>query len=525
MIGGDDVGDYGFWRLAEREPDATALVMDDGRSVARGELLARSNALVHGLRAMGMQAGDSLAVVQPNDLPMVELYFAALQAGFRITPINHHLVGPEISYIVDDSEAKVAVVHERFRGAVEAAREESILDDDHWFSVGDIPGFRSWEELTNGRPTTAPEGRTAGQATHYTSGTTGRPKGVRRAMFEIDPNDMAELMTGLQGMFGIVAEDGNVHICGSPLYHTAPLMWFASALHLGHPAVLMDRWDSVRFMELVDEHAVTWSHMVPTQFHRILDAVPPERRGDYEVSQLRAMVHAAAPCPPEVKRQMIDWWGDSIWEYYAATEGGGTIISAAEWLEKPGSVGLPWPNAEIRILDDRGEQVPTGEEGTVYMSLALADFEYKGDRDKTESNRVDGFFTVGDWGYLDEDGYLFLKDRRSDLILSGGVNIYPAEIEAALMVVPGVADAAVFGIPHEDWGQEIKAVLQPADGAVMGDDAAEEALRGEVMAALGESIAKFKHPRSIDFIAEMPRDPSGKLFKRKLRDPYWEGQG
>jgi len=276
-------------------------------------------------------------------------------------------------------------------------------------------------------------------------------------------------------------------------------------------------------MELIDEHHVTWSHMVPTQFHRILQAIPPGERGRYDVSSLRAMVHAAAPCPPEVKRQMIDWWGDSIWEYYAATEGGGTIISAAEWLRKPGSVGLPWPGSDIRILDDAHHDVPAGTEGTVYMALALADFEYKGDAEKTRSNRVDGYFTVGDWGYLDDDGYLFLCDRRSDLILSGGVNIYPAEIEAALLGVPEVGDAAVFGIPHPDWGQEIKAVIQPADTSVVGDGAAEDALRDRIIAGLTETLARFKHPRSIDFLEALPRDPSGKLFKRKLRDPYWEG--
>ena len=518
------MGDYGFWRLADREPEAVALVMSDGRTSTRGELLATANQLVHGLRAQGMEAGDSLAVVLPNDLPMVELYFAALQAGFRITPINHHLVGPEIAYIVDDCEAKVVVVDEAFGGAVTAAREHAELADGAWFAVGAIEGFRSWEDISEGQPSTSPDGRTAGAATHYTSGTTGRPKGVRRAMFQIDPDDMAELMTGLQGMFGIVAGDGNVHICGSPLYHTAPLMWFGSAFHMGHPAILMTKWDSVRMMELIDEHGVTWSHMVPTQFHRILQAIDPVDRGHYDVSSLRAMVHAAAPCPPDTKRQMIDWWGDSVWEYYAATEGGGTVISAKEWLEKPGSVGLPWPGSAIRVLDDNHEDVPTGVEGTVYMSLAMADFEYKGDKAKTESNRVDGFFTVGDWGYLDEDGYLFLKDRRSDLILSGGVNIYPAEIEAALMAIPTVGDAAVFGIPHEDWGQEIKAVLQPTDSAILGDAAAEEAFRVDVMAELTESLAKFKHPRSIDLLEELPRDPSGKLFKRKLRDPYWEGQ-
>ena len=216
-------------------------------------------------------------------------------------------------------------------------------------------------------------------------------------------------------------------------------------------------------LELIDRHGVTTSHMVPTQFHRML-ALPEEVRTSYDVSSLRCMVHAAAPCPPDVKRRMIEWWGDSIMEYYAATEGGGTIVTAAEWMTKPGTVGKAWPGSEIRILDDEGQDVATGSEGTVYMSLALADFEYKGDAAKTAENRTAGFFTVGDWGLLDADGYLFLKDRKSDMIISGGVNIYPAEIEGELLTFPKIADVAVFGIPNEDWGEEIKAVVQPAGG-------------------------------------------------------------
>ena len=518
------MSELGFWRLATEDPGAVALHLPDGSHVTRGELHQRSNQIVGGLRALGLEPGDSIAALQPNGLAMMEIYFAALQAGWRLTPINHHLVGPEIAYIVDDSEAKFAIVHERFADTVTVARRESSLDDDRWLSVGHVDGFRDWDEVPDGQPTTPPDNRTAGAAMHYTSGTTGRPKGVRRALFEIDPDDMAGLLTGLQSMFGIGPDDGNVAICGSPLYHTAPLMWFGSAFHLGHPAVLMDKWDPVRMMELIDEHHVTWSHLVPTQFHRLLQAIPPVRRGDYDVSSLRAMVHAAAPCPPDVKRQMIEWWGDSIWEYYAATEGGGTIISAGEWLKKPGSVGLPWPNSDIRVLDDQHHDVPTGEEGTIYM-LSMAEFEYKGDKAKTEANRVDGYFTVGDWGYLDSDGYLFLKDRRSDLILSGGVNIYPAEIEGALLGIESVDDAAVFGIPHEDWGQEIKAVIQPVDLSIVGDPTSEAELAADILTALTETLAKFKHPRTIDFITEMPRDPSGKLFKRKLRDPYWAEQG
>ena len=511
--------ELGFWKNAEADPDRIALVHADGGQWTAGELLARSNALVHGLRELGLEAGDQLAVVLPNQVEMVELYFAALQAGMRITPINHHLAGPEIAYIVNDSESKVFIGDERFADIIQAAQKEFVIDADHCFAVGDVPGFRPYAEIAADQPTTTPEGRIAGMAMHYTSGTTGRPKGVQRALVDIDPSVLGELMSGLQGMFGINPGEGNVHICGSPMYHTAPLMWFGSAFHLGHKAVLMDKWEPVRMMELIDEHRVTWSHMVPTQFHRLLQAVPPERRGDYDVSSLRAMVHAAAPCPPDIKRAMIEWWGDAIWEYYAATEGGGTTISAAEWLKKPGSVGTAWAGGDVKILDDDHNELPAGEGGTVYMSLALANFEYKGDEKKTNENRWNGYFTVGDYGYLDEDGYLFLKDRKSDMIISGGVNIYPAEIEGTMLSAPGVDDVAVFGIPHADWGEEIKAVVQLEEGIAQ-DDAARDA----IYAYLEDNLGKFKHPKSIDFVDQLPRDPSGKLFKRKLRDPYWEGR-
>jgi long-chain acyl-CoA synthetase len=258
--------------------------------------------------------------------------------------------------------------------------------------------------------------------------------------------------------------------------------------------------------------------MVPTQFHRML-ALPEDVRLKYDCSSVRCMVHAAAPCPPDVKRRMIEWWGDAVMEYYAATEGGGTIITPQEWLRKPGSVGRAWAGSEIRIYDDAGELCPPNVEGTVYMALAQANFEYKGDERKTSDNRRDGFFTVGDWGLLDEDGYLFLKDRKSDMIISGGVNIYPAEIESVLLTFPKLADVAVFGVPNEDWGEEIKAVVQPAEGVDADDE-----LRREIAAFCEGQLAKYKRPKTIDFIVDMPRDPNGKLYKRKLRDPYWEGR-
>ena len=256
--------------------------------------------------------------------------------------------------------------------------------------------------------------------------------------------------------------------------------------------------------------------MVPTQFVRLLD-LPEETRASYDVASLRNMVHGAAPCPQEVKRQMIEWWGDTIQEYYAATEGGGTVITAKEWMERPGSVGLPWPGCEIRIYDDDGNQLGAGQIGTVYMQL-MADFEYKGDKAKTKANRIEDFFTVGDLGELDEDGYLFLRDRKSDMIISGGVNIYPAEIEGELINHPKVQDVAVFGIPHADWGEEIKAVVELARGR-----RAERRVAAEILEWAATRMAKFKLPKSVDFVEALPREPNGKLIKRKLRDPYWAG--
>jgi len=510
--------ELGFWRMATADPDRVAIIDPDGGEHSAGEVLAVANQVSHGLRALGCEVGDTVACVVPNGLEMLEFYLGATQIGLYITPINHHLVGPEIAYIVNDSDAKVLLGHERFANELAKAGTEINVATDHRFAIGSVDGFRPYTELLAGQADTAPENRIAGAPMHYTSGTTGRPKGVKRGLVDIDPDVLGELYSGFQGMFGVKPLDGHVHITGSPLYHTAVLMWTANALHMGHPVVLMDKWSPEGMLELIDRHGVTTSHMVPTQFHRLL-ALPAEVRSSYDMSSLRCMVHAAAPCPPEVKRRMIEWWGDAIMEYYAATEGGGTIVGAAEWLTKPGTVGRAWPGSEIRILDDDNQQLPTGTEGTVFMSLALANFEYKGDARKTEDNRADGFFTVGDWGLLDEDDYLFLKDRKSDMIISGGVNIYPAEIEGTLLTFPKIGDVAVFGIPNEDWGEEIKAVVQPAEGVD-----ADDGLRDEILAFCRENLAGYKRPKSIDFVPELPRDPSGKLFKRRLRDPYWEGR-
>jgi long-chain acyl-CoA synthetase len=509
--------DLGFWKLAQSQPDALAVVEPDGNEVTRGELLAGANQIVHGLRAMGLEQGDVIATVMPNGAAMLELFMAATQAGWYITPINFHLAAPEIAYIVSDCEAKALFGHERFADVLTKAVAEIGYPPERSFALGAVDGFRPHDQLKSGQPTSMPEDRNFGLPMQYTSGTTGKPKGVRRALPVVDPDLAAQFTGGFLGMFGILPHDGNVHITVSPLYHTAVLMFTQSSMHLGHPVVLMDKWTPEGTLERIDRYKVTTSHMVPTQFHRLL-ALPEEVRARYDVSSLRHMIHAAAPCPPDIKRRMIGWWGNSIDEYYAATEGGGTIVNAEEWMQRPGTVGKAWPNAELRIFDDEGNELPAGQIGTVYMKMANAEFEYFKDKAKTDASRKHGFFTVGDVGYLDDEGWLFLRDRKADMIISGGVNIYPAEIEGELLSFPKVGDAAVFGIPHPDWGEEIKAVIEPADGVTPGPE-----LEAEILAFLKERVAGYKLPKSVDFVEALPRDPNGKLYKRKLRDPYWEG--
>jgi long-chain acyl-CoA synthetase len=512
------MGDLGFWALAQEDPDYLALITPDGSQVRAGELLGHANQLVHALRSHGVEKGDVVATLLPNCTEMIEVYLAALQAGWYLVPINHHLVAPEIAYILRDSGAKVFVSHERFAGASIAAADEVELPTDGRLSVGHIDGFTPYEATRDAYPTTQPGDRTIGDVMNYTSGTTGNPKGIFRKLIDATPEQAALGLSGILFLFSIQPQDSNVHIIGSPLYHTAVLRFGSASLHLGHTVVLMDKWTPEDMLRLIEEHKVTTSHMVPTQFHRLL-ALPEEIREKYDVSSLRHMIHAAAPCPIDVKHKMITWWGNAVDEYYAASEGGGTLVTAEEWLAKPGTVGKPWPISEIGIFDDDGNRVTEPNViGTVYMAMQSADFEYHGDKGKTKENRIGNFFTVGDVGLLDEDGYLFLRDRKIDMIISGGANIYPAEIENVLLSHPKIGDAAVFGIPHDDWGEEVKAVIEPAEGIEGNDELAQE-----ILAFCADKLAKFKTPKTVDFTNEMPRDPNGKLYKRKLRDPYWEG--
>jgi long-chain acyl-CoA synthetase len=557
----------GFWVHATEDPTYLAVVDPDGTEHRAGELLARSNQLVHGLRSLGLQPGDAIAEVLPNGVAPVELFLAATQAGFYLTPINFHLTGPEIAYIVKDCEAKAVFVHPRYAEAGTAALDELGFPKEARFAYGSgtsgeggsgtsgeggsgtsgeggsgtsgeggsgtsgeggsgtsgeggsgIPGFRSVEELIEGQPTTAPADRRPGLTMHYTSGTTGQPKGVRRTLPDADVDTSAEMNSLFLMLFGIPPLGGNVHLVTSPNYHTAVTTFGGNALHAGHTLVFMDKWQPEDTLDKIQQYGVTHTHMVPTQFHRML-ALPDDVRAKYDVSSMQWAIHAAAPCPVDVKRKMLDWWGPVIYEYYAATEGGGTLATPEQWLEHPGTVGTAWPISTLRVVDDDGNDVETGTPGTVYMKMDTAQFEYKGDKAKTEENRLEGFFTVGDIGYLTDDGYLFLCDRKSDMIISGGVNIYPAEIEGEILTDPKVADAAVFGIPDDDWGEQIKAVIELAPGVEPSD-----ALAEEILEYLRPRLARYKWPKSIDFSDALPREPTGKLLKRKLRDPYWEGR-
>lgn len=510
----------GFWKLAGENPDGLAIVEADGTELSNADVLARVNQLSHALRALGAQDGDVVATMTFNSAALLEIYMAAVQVGLYITPINNSLAAPEVSYILENCEAKAFFAADRFaERAAKAADMAGLPADARIATHGSIEGFRTLDEFAEGQPTTTPEDRLSGAAMQYTSGTTGQPKGVRRKLSGLDPETMATLMSMLPSMFGITARGNGVHLVSSPLYHTAVMIYATTAMHLGHPVVLMDKWDAEGTLQRIQDYKCTYTHMVPTQFNRLL-MLDEEARAQYDVSSMTQAIHAAAPCPPDVKRKMLDWWGPVIWEYYAASEGGGTIASPEDWLAHPGTVGNAWPTSDIKILDDDMNELPTGEVGTIYMfMMAGQEFEYYKDKEKTEKNRFDNYFTVGDVGYLDEDGFLFLSDRKIDMIISGGVNIYPAEIEATLISAPGVADVAVFGIPHEDWGEEVKAVVELQDD-VEADDAALQA----IVDYAAENLARYKQPKTVDFIDAMPRDASGKLYKRKLRYPYWEGK-
>ena len=507
---------------ANAAPDRMAIISPHGdRTYA--ELNANANRLARALRARGIGAGDSVSLVCANRPQFPEALAAALRIGVRLTPVNWHLTGEEMAYIVENSDSKAVIGDARFADAVAEAVASAPAVEVKLAVGGDIAGFEPYDAFIAGQSGDDIDDPVLGRTMLYTSGTTGRPKGVDRAVESAAPqkpkSDLPAAGLLLAGAVGkAAAQDGTKdrHLCTGPLYHAAPLAFSLSGpLAAGCGVVLMDGWDPEETLRLIAEHGVTHSHMVPTMFHRLL-ALDEGTRSKYDLSSLRFIIHGAAPCPVSVKKALMEWLGPVVYEYYAATEGGGTFVTPEEWLTKPGTVGKPFHPALVQIQDETGEVLPPNEIGTVYFRAPdTGRFAYYKDDAKTSGSYRGDYFTLGDHGYLDDDGYLFLTGRSAELIISGGVNIYPAEVDAVLLTHPAVGDAGTIGIPNDEWGEEVKAVVELREGVD-----ASPALAEEILAFVRERLAHYKAPRSLDFVDELPRHDNGKLYRRKLRELY-----
>jgi long-chain acyl-CoA synthetase len=508
--------------IAERKGDEPALI-DESGTTTWSQFDERVNRFVNGLRGLGFSDGDTFALMAGNRREAFEAHVGSAHGSWVIVPVNWHWTAEELAYVVNDSGARALIVDDRF---AEIAHEAAaaLVDCPVLIAMSDEPpvGFLSYEEVLSGADASEPEEQRSGGPMFYTSGTTGFPKGVRGAVSNSGgPPAMLQLLAGtVCGMFDIPTE--GVTLLDGPLYHSAQWVFSLVPLALGSTVVMRHHFDPTETLRAIDEQRVTNLHLVPTQFIRLLK-LPDDVRSQFDGSSLASVVHGAAPCPPEVKRKMLEWWGPIVTEYYGGTEGGFlTVITGKEWLEHPGSLGRETALVELLIIGDDGKAVPTGEAGQIYFKSKLgSDFQYHNAPEKTAAAHLEpGVGTLGDVGYVDDEGYLYLSDRKIDMIISGGVNIYPAEIEGVLVGHPAVADAAVFGIPDDEMGEQVKAVVELSAGFEGSDE-----LAADIVAHVREHLAGYKVPRSVDFTDELPRHPTGKLYKRLLRDPYWEGTG
>ncbi|NKZ07635.1 AMP-binding protein [Actinomadura latina] len=508
----------GFYQIAQNDPDRPA-VLAPGEPVTYGELHAQANRLSHALGDIGLGPGDVLATVLGNRREFLTVMLAAMQSGLYLVPVSRHLTTPEIGYILADSGAKAVVTESAFAGAVSAAADEAGVPAEGRVSADPAEGFRPLDELCSNGSADPPAKRQMGSVMLYTSGTTGRPKGVRRPLMDIPPELLFDVMRQtLMRHLSLEPGDDEVHLVVGPLYHSAPCVHALMALSLGHSVVISGHFQPEQTLELIQRHRVTNSLMVPTMFHRML-GLPDGVRAKYDLSSLRQVFHTAAPVPVETKQRMMDWWGPVLYEYYGSTESGPVVVAAPhEWLAHPGTVGRAVDGVQIKILDPEGAELPPGETGLIYAS-GQPGFEYHDDPDKTAASMRGDYYTPGDLGHLDADGWLFMSDRRTDLIISGGVNIYPAEIESVLLQHPAVGDAVAIGVPDEDWGQRVVALVEPAEGAEAGDE-----LAAGLLAFCGPRLAKLKHPRRLEFRESLPRTPSGKLSRRRVREDYLREQ-
>lgn len=504
---------------AAKNPNADALIFAErDLRISYGELEAASNRVANFLRAQGLSSGDGVAVLLRNQPEFFAIYWGAMRAGLYFTPINWHLASDEIAYIVENSDAK-AVFAAADLGELVSGLGSAISGLRAPVAVGgSIPGFLDYEGEMATQPTTPIPDQEEGTHMLYSSGTTGRPKGVRppHPGSPLGEGPAIATAVGFQMFFGL--QEGDRYLCPGPLYHAAPLQFSQLQHRIGSAVVVMEKFDAENALRFIEKYEVTTSQWVPTHFNRML-ALPEDVRGRYGHASLRVAIHAAAPCPVSVKEKMIAWWGPIVLEYYAGTEGGGTLITSEEWLAHKGSVGRHWAGGTVHILDENYQPLTEpNENGMVYFDAPedpKARFSYHKDEEKTAGSYHGARFTLGDIGYLDEEGYLFLTDRKSHMIISGGVNIYPQEVENCLGDHPAVEDLAVIGVPHEDMGEEVKAVVQLRAGFEAGDD-----LAAEMIDWVRERIARYKAPRSVAFVAELPRQENGKIYKRLLRDQF-----
>ncbi|MBL7524041.1 acyl-CoA synthetase [Frankia sp. CNm7] len=503
---------------ARTAPDRPAVVMAaGGERVTYAQLDARSTQLARLLAARGLKVGDTVAILAENHPRYFEVYWAAKRSGLYLTAINRYLAPAEAAYIIEDSGTKALVTSAALAGTAAAAAAmvpglgcRLILD-------GELAGFEPYEAALATQPATPLDDEPRGEVMLYSSGTTGRPKGIRRPLTGRSVDDPEGAGTSLleRAVFGM--DETSVYLCPTPLYHAAGLQWSAGVHELGGTLVVLEKFDAEGMLAVIERERVSHTQVVPTMLVRVLK-LPGERRLRYDLSSLRRVIHSAAPCPPDVKRAMIDWLGPIVDEYYASTEGAGlSYIGAADWLSHPGSVGRPLVGVPHVCADD-GAELPAGEPGLLYFEQPAASFSYHGDPEKTRSSRHPvhpNWIAVGDVGYLDDEGYLYLTDRKSFMIISGGVNIYPAEIEACLVMHPLVADVAVFGLPDPEMGEYVHAVVQPAPGVAPSPELAEQ-----LRAHARDALAHYKVPRVVSFRDELPRMPTGKLAKGVLHDEY-----
>ncbi|MES2750779.1 MAG: acyl-CoA synthetase [Pseudomonadota bacterium] len=500
---------------AQSTPDKIAYRMaKSGDAVTYRELDRRSNQGAHLFRSLGLQKGDHIALMMENTPVFMEICWAAQRSGLYYTAISRYLTADEIAYIVKDCGARVVITTPKCVESIAPLVTNAAGAPVFFIAGAAHPGFRSWNDALSTQPEMPIADESAGYDMLYSSGTTGRPKGIKRPLSEpsiLVPNPLLKLLCST--MCGMTQD--SIYLSPAPLYHAAPLRFNMMSAALGGTSIIMESFDAEEFLALVEKHRVTQSQLVPTMFVRMLK-LPDEVREKYDVSSLKGAVHAAAPCPADVKARMIDWWGPVLIEYYAGSEGNGVTVSNSEqWLSHRGTVGRAVVGS-LKILDDEDRELPVGETGTVYFADG-PQFAYHNDSEKTKrAYNARGWSTLGDVGYLDEEGFLYLTDRKAYMIISGGVNIYPQETEDALIGHPAVADVAVFGVPNEEMGEEVKAVVQPYDMSRAGKQ-----LEAELILYCRKHLSPIKCPKSVDFEAELPRTPTGKLVKRHLRDRYW----